>query len=150
VSVDAARNLVEILLVEDSPTDVMMTQEALAYYKVLNPIRVADDGVAAMEYLSRAGTHGTERLPGLILLDLSLARRCGREVLEEIKCDPELRKISVIILITSKAEEDVVKSYGLHVNCFITKPVDLTKLFDVVRTIEEFWLGVVALPRIAP
>jgi CheY-like chemotaxis protein len=150
VLVDADLDLVDILLVEDSPTDVMMTQEALAYYKVLNPLRVVDDGVAAMEYLRRAGKHGATRLPGLILLDLNLPRKSGREVLREIKGDLELRKIPVIVLTTSKAEEDIVTSYDLHANCYITKPVDFTRFIDVVRTIEKFWFGVVTLPPAAP
>ncbi len=148
--VDSKGNLIDILLVEDSPTDVMMTREALEYYKVLNPLRVVDDGVAAMEYLRRQGPYATARRPGMIILDLNLPRKSGREVLEELKADPELGTIPVVILTTSKAEEDVVRSYGLHANCYITKPVDFSKFTDVVRSINDFWLGVVTLPPIKP
>lgn len=148
--VDSKGNLIDILLVEDSPTDVMMTREALDYYKVLNPLRVVDDGVAAMEYLRRQGPYATARRPGMIILDLNLPRKSGREVLEELKADPELGTIPVVILTTSKAEEDVVRSYGLHANCYITKPVDFSKFTDVVRSINDFWLGVVTLPPIKP
>jgi CheY-like chemotaxis protein len=146
--VDAKGNLVDILLVEDSPTDVMMTREALEYYKVLNPLQVVEDGVTAMEYLRRQGRYATARRPGMIILDLNLPKKSGREVLEELKADPELGTIPVVILTTSKAEEDVVRSYGLHANCYINKPVDFSKFTDVVRSINDFWLGVVTLPPI--
>jgi CheY-like chemotaxis protein len=145
-----AHNLLEILLVEDSPADVMMTREALEHCKIVNPLHVAEDGVAAMAYLRCEGSHGSTRRPGLIILDLNLPRKSGREVLQEIKDDPELRKIPVVILTSSKAEEDVLKSYGLHANCYIVKPVDFAKLADVVRTINEFWFGVVTLPVVEP
>ncbi len=138
--------LVEILLVDDSPTDVLMTLEALAYHKVANPVHVAEDGVDAMAYLRLEGPHAGKRRPGLIILDLNMPRKSGREVLEEIKGDPLLKKIPVVILTTSRAEEDVLKSYGLNANCYIAKPVDFTKFVDVVRTINEFWFGVVTLP----
>ncbi|AWV05067.1 response regulator [Burkholderia sp. JP2-270] len=144
--VDSSSDLVEILLVEDSPTDVMMTQEALEYYKVLNPLHVVEDGVEAMAYLRRDGHYVSARRPGLILLDLNLPRKSGREVLQELKGDPALMTIPVVILTTSKSEEDVVRSYGLHANCYITKPVDFAKFTDVVRTINDYWLGVVTLP----
>jgi len=146
--VTAAGSLVDILLVEDSPTDTMMTREALEFHKVLNPLYIVEDGVAALEYLRGTGQYASARRPGLILLDLNLPRKSGQEVLLEIKNDPELRSIPVIILTTSKAEEDVVKSYRLHANCYITKPVDFTKFVDVVRTINEFWFGVVAMPPV--
>lgn len=146
--VDSTGNLVHILLVEDSPTDVMMTREAMDYYKVLNPLQVVEDGVAAMEYLRLHGQHGSARRPGLILLDLNLPRKSGREVLQELKADPEFMNIPVVVLTTSKSEEDVVRSYGLHANCYITKPVDFNKFIDVVRTINEFWFGVVTLPPV--
>ncbi|KVG69432.1 two-component system response regulator [Burkholderia ubonensis] len=144
--VDASGDLVEILLVEDSPTDVMMTREALEYYKVLNPLRVVEDGVEAMAFLRRDGQYASVRRPGLILLDLNLPRKSGREVLQELKGDPALMTIPVVILTTSKSEEDVVRSYGFHANCYITKPVDFTKFSDVVRTINDYWFGVVTLP----
>lgn len=148
--VDVHNNLTEILLVEDSPTDAMMTREALEYYKVLNPLRVVEDGAAAMEYLRREGPYASARRPGLIILDLNLPRKSGREVLQELKGDPVLQKIPVVILTTSKSEEDVVRSYGLHANCYITKPVDFGKFTDVVRSINEFWFGVVTLPPVKP
>ncbi|PMS37034.1 response regulator receiver domain-containing protein [Trinickia symbiotica] len=146
--VDAKGNLTDILLVEDSPTDVMMTREALEDYKVLNPLHVVEDGVTAMEYLRRQGIYATARRPGMIILDLNLPRKSGREVLEELKADPELGTIPVVILTTSKAEEDVIRSYGLHANCYINKPVDFSKFTEVVRSINDFWLGVVTLPPI--
>ncbi|QCP50806.1 response regulator [Trinickia violacea] len=148
--VDESGNLVHILLVEDSPTDVMMTREAMEHYKVLNPLHVVDDGVAAMEFLRREGQYRSARRPGLIILDLNLPRKSGREVLEELKTDPEYKNIPVVILTTSKAEEDIARSYGLHANCYITKPVDFEKFIDVVRTINDFWFGVVTLPPDQP
>ncbi len=143
-------DLLHILLVEDSPTDVMMTREALDYYKVLNPLHVVDDGVEAMKYLRREGKYSAAPRPGLIILDLNLPRKSGREVLEDVKADPELMNIPVVVLTTSKSEEDVARSYGLHANCYITKPVDFTKFIDVVRSINEFWFGVVTLPPSGP
>ena len=139
---------VDILLVEDSPTDVMMTREALDYHKVLNPLHVIEDGEMAMEYLKRRGRYAAARRPGLIILDLNLPRKSGREALKEIKADSELKTIPVVVLTTSKAEEDIVKSYGLNANCYITKPVDFSKFIDVVRSINDFWLGVVTLPPV--
>lgn len=147
---NASDNILHILLVEDSPTDVMMTREALEYYKVLNPLHVVNDGVEAMEYLRREGRHCAAPRPGLIILDLNLPRKSGREVLEDVKIDPELRNIPVVVLTTSKSEEDVARSYGLHANCYITKPVDFTKFADVVRSISEFWFGIVTLPPSGP
>lgn len=143
---NALDGLVEILLVEDSPTDVMMTREGLEYHKVLNPLRVVEDGVVAMAYLRREGPYHDARRPGLIILDLNLPRKSGREVLQELKDDRDLRNIPVVILTTSRSEGDVVKSYGLHANCYIAKPVDFSKFADVVRSISEFWFGVVTLP----
>ncbi|AGK51508.1 MULTISPECIES: response regulator [Burkholderia] len=147
---DERGNFVEILLVEDSPTDVMMTREALEYYKVLNPLRVVEDGVAAMAYLRREGPYASARRPGLIILDLNLPKKSGREVLQELKLDPDLSTIPVVILTTSKSDEDVARSYGLHANCYITKPVDFAKFTHVVHSINEFWLGVVTLPPVKP
>ncbi|AOJ71326.1 MULTISPECIES: response regulator [Burkholderia] len=147
---DDGGNLVEILLVEDSPTDVMMTKEALDYYKVLNPLQVVEDGVEAMAYLRREGRYASARRPGLIILDLNLPKMSGREVLQELKRDPRLSTIPVVILTTSKSEEDIARSYGLHANCYISKPVDFGKFTDVVHSINEFWLGVVTLPPAKP
>ncbi|WP_321932193.1 response regulator [Paraburkholderia guartelaensis] len=147
---DATEDMIHILLVEDSPTDVMMTREALDYYKVLNPLHVVEDGVAAMQYLRREGVHGDAPRPGLIILDLNLPRKSGREVLQELKVDPELMNIPVVVLTTSKSEEDVAKTYGLHANCYITKPVDFAKFVEVVRSVKDFWFGVVTLPPARP
>ncbi|MEM5401090.1 MULTISPECIES: response regulator [Paraburkholderia] len=141
-----SEQMFHILMVEDSPTDVMMTREALEYYKVLNPLHIAEDGVEAIEFLKREGKHANAPRPGLIILDLNLPRKSGQEVLQELKTDPELMNIPVVVLTTSKAEEDVAKSYGLHANCYITKPVDFEKFVQVVRSINDFWLGVVTLP----
>jgi CheY-like chemotaxis protein len=146
--VDGKGDLVEILLVEDSPVDAMLTREALEYYKVLNVLNIVEDGVAAMEYVKREGAYAYARRPDLIILDLNLPKKSGREVLQELKSDPVLSTIPVVILTTSKAEEDVVRSYGLHANCYITKPVDFAKFTEVVRSINEFWFGVVTLPPV--
>ncbi|RDU96383.1 response regulator [Trinickia dinghuensis] len=147
---DESGRLVHILLVEDSPTDVMLTQEAMEQYKVLNPLDIVEDGVDAMDYLKGRGKYAGQPAPrpGLIILDLNLPRMSGREVLYELKQDPDLRNIPVVVLTTSKSEEDVVKSYCLHANCYITKPVDFAKFIDVVRSINEFWFGVVTLPPV--
>lgn len=147
---DESGKLVHILLVEDSPTDVMLTREAMEQYKMLNPLDLVEDGVEAMDYLKGRGKYADREpaRPGLIILDLNLPRMSGREVLYELKNDPELRKIPVVVLTTSKSEEDVAKSYCLHANCFITKPVDFAKFIDVVRSINEFWFGVVTLPPV--
>ena len=137
---------IELLLVEDNPGDVRLTKEALREGKVRNHLNVAADGVEAMAYLRREGPHAQARQPDLILLDLNLPKKSGREVLAEIKADPKLRRIPVVILTVSKAEEDVLKSYNLHANCYITKPVDLEQFLGVVKSIEDFWLTVVMLP----
>ena len=137
---------VEILLVEDNPADVRLTQEALREGKLRNSLTVAETGEEALAMLGRRPPHEDSPKPDLILLDLNLPGRSGREVLAEIKADRDLKRIPVVILTTSKAEEDVVKSYNLHANAYITKPVDLDKFMQVVRTIESFWLNVVVLP----
>ncbi|MGN6666495.1 MAG: response regulator [Trinickia sp.] len=144
--------LVHILLVEDSPTDVMLTREAMEQYKVLNPLHIVEDGVEAMDYLKGRGKYAGQSVhyPGLIILDLNLPRMSGREVLYELKHDPQLRNIPVVVLTTSKSEEDVMKSYCLHANCYITKPVDFAKFIEVVRSISDFWFGVVTLPPVRP
>ena len=137
---------VEILLVEDNPGDVRLTLEIFKEGKLANKIITVEDGVEAMAYLRREGKYANALRPGLILLDLNLPRMDGRSVLEEIKCDKSLKVIPIIILTTSAAEEDVLRSYNLHANCYITKPVDLIQFTNVVRTIESFWLTVVKLP----
>ncbi len=137
---------VEILLVEDNPGDYRLTKEALKEGKVYNNLHWAQDGVDALDFLNRRGKHAGAPRPDIILLDLNLPKKDGREVLSEIKGDEDLRKIPVVILTTSKAEEDVLKSYDLHANCFVTKPVDLDKFIVVVQSIDRFWLTVVTLP----
>jgi len=137
---------VEILLVEDNPADVRLTREALKEEKVYNNLYVVADGVEAMAYLRREGNYATAVRPDLILLDLNLPKKDGREVLKEIKSDPSLKVIPVCILTVSKAEEDILKSYSLHANCYITKPVDLTQFIKVAKSIQEFWLTIVKLP----
>ncbi len=137
---------INILLVEDSPTDVLITREALESAKVINNLQVAEDGVEALAILRRQGKHAGSPRPDLILLDLNLPRKDGREVLQEIKNDEKLKAIPVVVLTTSKAEEDVSKAYGHHANCYITKPVDFTEFASVVKSIERFWFAVVTLP----
>jgi two-component system response regulator len=138
--------LIEILLVEDSPTDILITQEALAGAKLLNRLHVVEDGVAALAFLRREAQYAAAPRPDLILLDLNLPKKSGQEVLAELKADNDLKLIPVVILTTSKAEEDIIKSYGLHANCYIAKPVGFTSFVEVVRAIEQFWFGVVVLP----
>jgi len=137
---------VEILLVEDNPADVRLTQEALKEGKVYNNLHWAKDGVEALEFLRRKGKFAGAPRPDIILLDLNLPKKDGREVLQDIKNDDKLKRIPVVILTTSKAEEDVLKSYNLHANCYVTKPVDLEKFIQVVQSIDRFWLTVVTLP----
>lgn len=134
---------IEILLVEDNPADVRLTQEALREGKVRNNLQVARDGVEALEMLRREGAPR----PDLILLDLNLPRKDGREVLGVIKADDALKTIPVVVLTTSSAEADILKSYSLHANCYITKPVDLEQFVQVVKSIDDFWLTVVRLPN---
>ena len=137
---------IEILLVEDNPGDIRLTQEAFKEGKIKNNLYVAKDGVEAIEFLRHQGKYSDSPRPDLILLDLNMPRKSGKEVLEEIKIDEELRRIPVVILTTSKAEEDIFRSYDLHANCFITKPVDMDQFIDVVKFIESFWFTVVRLP----
>lgn len=137
---------VEILLVEDNPGDVELTREAFRDARIVNRIHEARDGDEAMEFLRHRGPHADAPRPDLVLLDLNLPRKDGREVLEEIKGDAELRRIPVVILTSSRAEADVRQSYDRYANCYITKPVDLEQFLQVVREIEEFWLAVVKLP----
>lgn len=137
---------IDILLVEDNPGDVRLTREALKEGKVLNNLHVAMDGMEALAFLKKEGDHQQAVRPDIILLDLNLPKKDGREVLAEIKADPRLRRIPVVILTTSKAEEDVIKTYDLHANCYITKPVDLDQFITVVQSIEDFWFSIVKLP----
>ncbi len=137
---------VEILLVDDNPGDVRLTQEALKDSKVLNNLRVVEDGLEALNYLRKKEGYKNEVTPDLILLDLNLPKRNGREVLSEIKEDDLLKRIPVVILTISRAEEDILKSYELHANCYITKPVDMNQFVKIVRSIENFWFSIVIPP----
>jgi two-component system, chemotaxis family, response regulator Rcp1 len=137
---------VEILLVEDNPGDVRLTREALREGKVRNNLHVAADGVEALHFLRREGKFAGAVRPDLILLDLNLPKKDGREVLEDIKSDPALRYIPVVVLTSSQAEQDILRAYDLHANCYVTKPVDLDQFIHVVRSIEEFWFTIVKLP----
>ena len=138
---------IDILLVEDSPSDAQLAMEALESAKIANRLSHVEDGVAAMQFLRREGPYRDAPHPELILLDLNLPRKDGREVLEDLKQDPQLQRIPVVVLTTSGAEQDVLRSYALHANCYITKPVDFTQFMDVVKSIEHFWLAVVTLPK---
>ena len=138
---------IEILLVEDSPGDVRLTEIALKNAKVSNSLHVVGDGVEAMAFIRREGDYVHAPRPDLILLDLNMPRMDGREVLAEIKKDESLRMIPVVILTTSKSDEDVLRMYNLHANAYVTKPFDLNQFLDVVKSIEDFWLTVVSLPK---
>jgi CheY-like chemotaxis protein len=142
----ASGHPIDILLVEDNPGDIRLTLEALKENKMNNTLHVVKDGVQAMAFLNREGEHSDAPRPDLILLDLNLPRKDGREVLSEIKADASLRRIPVVILTTSQAEEDILRTYNLHANCFVTKPVDLDQFIKVVQSIEQFWLTIVKLP----
>ncbi len=137
---------IDILLIEDNPGDVRLTIEGLKEGKVLNNLSVMSNGVEAMAFLRQEGTYAKAPRPELILLDLNLPRKDGREVLAEIKNDDNLKRIPVVILTSSQAEQDIVKSYNLHANCYITKPVELDQFLGVIKNIEQFWLTVVKLP----
>ncbi|TAG94928.1 MAG: response regulator [Oscillatoriales cyanobacterium] len=139
---------IEILLVEDSPSDADLAMEALSHGKILNNLNFVEDGVEAIKFLRKQAPYIKVPRPDLILLDLNLPKKSGVEVLQEIKTDPNLKLIPVLILTTSSAQEDIIKSYSLHANCYITKPVDFLQFTKVVRLIEEFWLTVVKLPVI--
>jgi len=138
--------LIEVLLVEDDAGDVVMTREALDEGKVLNRLHVVGDGVEALEFLRREGEYADAPRPDLILLDLNLPRRDGRQVLAEVKGDPELRRIPIVVLTTSEAEEDILRSYDLHANAYVTKPVDFDRFVAVIQQIDEFFISVVRLP----
>jgi len=137
---------VELLLVEDNAGDVRLIVETFKENKFLNNLHVARDGVEAMQFLHKEGKYADAVHPDLILLDLNLPKKDGREVLGEVKADPNLKRIPVIILTTSKAEEDIFRTYNLHANCYITKPIDMDQFFNVVRSMENFWLTIVTLP----
>ena len=138
---------IEILMVEDSPSDAQLAIEALQAAKISNRLSHVEDGVEALQFLRRQGPYRDAPRPDLILLDLNLPRKDGREVLEELKQDPDLKVIPVVVLTTSRSEEDVLRSYQLHANCYIAKPVDFTQFMNVVKSIEHFWLTVVTLPK---
>jgi chemotaxis family two-component system response regulator Rcp1 len=137
---------IDILLVEDNPGDARLAQEAFTAAKVRNNLYRVEDGVEAMEFLRRQGQYSDAAHPDLILLDLNLPKKDGREVLAEIKTDEDLKRIPVVVLTASKAEEDIIKSYNLHANCYITKPINLYLFFEVVNSIVDFWLATVKLP----
>ena len=137
---------IEILLVEDNPGAVDLAREALENSKVHNTLHVVGDGEAAMAFLRRKGKYVGVPCPGLVLLDLNLPKKDGREVLAEMKSDKDLKRIPVVVLTTSKADEDILSSYDLHANCFITKPIELNQFVKVVQAIEDFWLTIVKLP----
>lgn len=145
MNVSGAKSI-EILLVEDSPSDAALTAEALETGKITNNLNRVVDGVEAMQYLRREGRYAKAVRPDLIMLDLNLPRKDGREVLKELKNDPSLKIIPVIVLTTSRADQDILQSYHLNANCYITKPVDFQQFIDVVKSVEHFWLSVVTLP----
>jgi CheY-like chemotaxis protein len=144
---DAPASVVDVLLVEDDPGDVLMTREAFEHHKIRNQLHVVNDGEQAMQFLRQLGEYASAPRPGLILLDLNLPRRDGLEVLAELKADPGLRVIPVVILTTSQADEDILRSYALHANAYVSKPVDFERFMDVIRQIDNFFVTVVELPR---
>ena len=137
---------IDILLVEDSPTDALLTKRALGEAKLINRLHIVEDGVEAIAFLRKQDPYANAPRPHLILLDLNLPKKDGREVLAEIKSDEDLRVIPVVVLTTSKSEEDILRSYKLHANCYISKPVDFDEFTKVVRTIQDFWFSVATLP----
>jgi two-component system, chemotaxis family, response regulator Rcp1 len=144
--VDDAMKVIDILLVEDNPGDVRLAQEALKESKVRNKLYVVEDGVEAMAFLRRQGKYAGVPRPDLILLDLNLPRKSGREVLAEVKTDESLKRIPVVVLTVSRADEDITKSYNHHANCYITKPLDFNRFMEITKVIEGFWLTIVTLP----
>jgi CheY-like chemotaxis protein len=139
-------NVISVLLVEDDPGDVVLIREAFEHNKLYNTLHVVSDGVQALEFLRGEGEHAGAPRPDLVLLDLNLPRKDGREVLAEVKADPDLRTIPIVVLTTSEAEEDIVRSYDLHANAYVTKPVDFERFIEVVRQIDDFFVSVVKLP----
>jgi CheY-like chemotaxis protein len=139
-------DVIDVLLVEDDDGDVLMTREAFEHHKIRNHLHVVQDGEEALQFLRREGPYADAPKPGLILLDLNLPKRDGREVLAELKADPELRVIPVVVLTTSEAEEDILRSYTLHANAYVSKPVDFDRFIDVIRQIDDFFVTVVKLP----
>jgi len=146
----ASAKTAEILLIEDNLGDIRLIKEAFKEGKVINRVSVVEDGEAAMAFLRREGPYADAPRPDLILLDLNLPKKDGREVLAEIKADDDLKRIPVVILTTSRAEEDILRTYNLHANCYVTKPVDLEQFLAVVRSIEDYWLAIVRLPPDGP
>jgi CheY-like chemotaxis protein len=138
---------IDILLVEDDPGDVLMTREAFEHYKIRNELHVATDGIEALKFVRNEPPYENAPRPGLILLDLNLPKKDGREVLAELKNGPDLRTNPVVVLTTSEAEEDILRSYDLHANAYVTKPVDFNRFVEVVRQIDDFWVTVVKLPH---
>ena len=145
-SIEDIGRLAEFLLIEDNPGDVRLTKEALKDSKVRNHLNVLGDGFSAMDFLNRKPPYENAPRPDIILLDLNLPKMDGREVLARIKADPDLRRIPVVVITSSEAEQDILKTYDLHVNCYVTKPVDLDQFIKVVQSIETFWLTIVKLP----
>jgi two-component system response regulator len=138
--------LIEILLVEDSPADILLTREAFAQNKIVNAIHVVEDGIEALDFLYKRGKYASAPRPDLILLDLNLPRKNGQEVLAEVKADPDLRSIPVVVLTTSNAEEDILKAYNLNANCYVVKPVGFDNFMKAMQSIRHFWFSVVTLP----
>jgi CheY-like chemotaxis protein len=147
VTDDAPLTEIDVLLVEDDAGDVLMTQQAFEHHKLRNSLHVVSDGVEALAFLRREGEFADAPRPGLILLDLNLPRKDGREVLEEVKNDASLRSIPIVVLTTSQAEEDILRSYNLHANAYVAKPVDFERFIHVIRQIDDFFVSVVKLPR---
>jgi CheY-like chemotaxis protein len=147
MSESPAGRAVDVLLVEDDPGDVLMTREAFEHYKISNALHVVTDGERALQFLHRTGEYADAPRPGLILLDLNLPRKDGLEVLAELKADPVLKVIPVVVLTTSQAEEDILRSYRLHANAYVSKPVDFERFMDVIRQIDTFFVSVVRLAR---
>lgn len=138
--------MIEILLIEDNPGDVRLTKEALKECKIANKLHVALDGIEAIDFLYKKGKFNNSPRPDVILLDLNLPKKDGREVLAEIKQDKDLRRIPVVVLTTSKSEEDIIKTYNLHANCYISKPIGMVQFIKVVKSIGDFWFSIVKLP----
>jgi len=143
---ESAANLIDILIVEDNAGDVRLITEVLEKDKIYNTLHIVRDGVEAMEFLRKNGEYAKMPRPDLIILDLNLPRKDGREVLADLKNDDELKKIPVVVMTISQAQEDIIKSYNLHANCYITKPIDLDQFIKVIKSIEEFWFSIVKLP----